>query len=216
MKIVDEKDFNHKKIVIDGYNNCSEDYSKARAVQTEPSLKLLTDKISNGSTVLDLGCGSGVPVTKILSESYEVTGVDISEKQIELAKLYVPGAKFFHKDILDFDFGSSIWDAIVSYYAIFHLPKKDQLVLFDKAINGLKKNGYLFFTLSLMNEKAYTEDDFFGNTMYWDNYSLEEYEEILTERGIEIVYSGILNHGYSDEYEGKVETHPILLGMKKG
>lgn len=215
MNIISDKNFDHKKVVIEGYNKCSNDYAEARYVQTEPSLKLLTDRIPIGASVLDIGCGAGIPVAKILSDTYKVTGVDISEKQIELAKLNVPKADFIHQDILDFDFGNTQWDAIVSYYAIFHLSKKDQLILFDKAICGLKAKGYLLFTLTLDNEQAYTEDDFFGTTMYWDNYSLTEYEEVLTDKGIKILYSGKLNHGYNDEYEGKEETHPILLGLKE-
>lgn len=214
MNIIDDKNFNHKKLITEGYNKCSEDYTRARNIETEPSLKLLTDKLSEGSTVLDLGCGAGIPVSKNLSENYKVTGIDISEKQIEKAKENVPNAHFIHQDVMDFDFEHNHWDAIVSFYAIFHLSKSEQLILFDRVIHGLKPNGYLLLTLSLNNEQAYTEDNFFGTTMFWENYSLKEYEKILNEKGIKILYSGILNHGFNDEYNGNDEAHPILFGQK--
>lgn len=121
MNIIRDKNFDYKKRVIEGYNKYSKEYAKARDGKTEPSLKLLTDKIPDGSSVLDLGCGAGIPISKILSEAFKVTGVDISEKQIALAKSYVPKANFIQSDILDFDIGNNQWDAIVSYYAIFHL-----------------------------------------------------------------------------------------------
>ena len=35
-------------------------------------------------------------------------------------------------------------------------------------------------TLSDYPEEGYTEDDFFGVTMYWSNYGIHEYREILT------------------------------------
>lgn len=214
MKPIKDKNFDHKRVVIEGYNKCSEDYSKARNVESEPSLELLIDKIADGSFVLDLGCGAGVPVTKILSEKYKVTGVDISKKQIEQARINVPKASFIHKDILDFNFGINLWDAVISYYTIFHLTKDEQLRLFDRVIDGLKQNGYILLTLATENEPAYTEDNFFGTTMFWENYSLKEYENILSEKGIIILYSGVLNHGYNKENGIKEEIHPILFGRK--
>ncbi len=214
MEIIQDENFDHKKVVIDGYNGCSTDYSKVRNKENEPSLKLLTDKLINkDAKVLDLGCGNGIPVSKTLSR-YKLTGIDISEKQIERAKENVPNAEFICKDILEFDFKNNYWDAIVSYYAIFHLKKEEQLLLFDKMSKGLMSNGYFLLTLTLRNEQGYTEDDFFGVKMFWENYSLKEYEKIFTDKGMKILYSGMLEHGYNEEYNGENEIHPILFGLK--
>lgn len=211
-----DNSFHHKKIVIEGYNKCSEEYSKARYGKEEPSLKLLANTIPDCSSVLDIGCGSGIPVSKLLAERFQVTGVDISEKQIEQAKVNVSEANFIHQDIMDFDFGCNQWDAMVSFYMIFHLTKREQRIVFDKAICGLKSGGYILFTVSLENEHAYTEDHFFNTTMFWDNYSLIEYKRILTNKGIRILYSGIIDHGFNDEFNGKEEKHPIIFGLKEG
>ena len=43
-----------------------------------------------GETILDLGCGAGVPVTKQLAKRFAVTGVDISEAQLRIARDRVP------------------------------------------------------------------------------------------------------------------------------
>lgn len=214
MKIIQNENFDHKKVVIDGYDRCSMNYAKVRNKENEPSLKLLTDKLINkDAKILDLGCGNGIPVSKILSK-YKLTGIDISEKQIEQAKSNVPNAKFICTDILEFDFKHNYWDAIVSYYAIFHLKKDEQLILFDKMAKGLRLGGYFLLTLTLLNEQGYTEDDFFGVKMFWENYSLKEYEKKFTEKGMKILYSGMLKHGYNENYSGADETHPILFGLK--
>ena len=34
----------------------------------------------NGAAVLDIGCGTGVPIAKSLAKRFSVTGVDASEK----------------------------------------------------------------------------------------------------------------------------------------
>jgi len=214
MKIIQNENFDHKKMVIDGYNKCSTNYAKVRNNENESSLKLLTDKlIRNDAKVLDLGCGNGIPVSKILSK-YKLTGIDISEKQIEQAKSNIPNAEFICTDILEFDFKDNYWNAIVSYYTIFHLKKDEQLMLFDKMAKGLSLGGYFLLTLTLLNEQGYIEDDFFGVEMFWENYSLKEYESILAKKGMEILYSGMLKHGYNEKYNGEGETHPILFGFK--
>ena len=52
-----------------------------------------------GGAVLDLGCGSGMPVARDLAGAgYRVTGVDISEVQIRRARELVPNAAFVCAD----------------------------------------------------------------------------------------------------------------------
>ena len=214
MKIIQHKNFDHKKVVIDGYNRCSTAYAKVRNQEIEPSLSLLTDTLMNkDAKILDIGCGNGIPVSKILS-NYKVTGIDISKKQIAQARSNVPHVKFICTDIMEFDFKQGYWDAIVSFFTIFHLKKNEQLRLFDKMAKGLRSGGYFLLTLTLNNEDGYTEDDFFGVRMFWENFSLKEYEKILEGKGMKILNSGILEHGYNKTYKGAAEIHPILFGYK--
>ena len=65
--------------------------------------KAWTDEIlfslKKDSSVLDLGCGCGLPSTKLLSKTFNVIGVDISPVQIRWAKNLVPNATFVCGDI---------------------------------------------------------------------------------------------------------------------
>lgn len=54
--------------------------------------------------MLDLGCGSGDPGTKMLSNYFAVTGVDISPGQIARARANVPNAKFVLADITEVEY----------------------------------------------------------------------------------------------------------------
>jgi cyclopropane fatty-acyl-phospholipid synthase-like methyltransferase len=126
-------------------------------------------------------------VDKVLSRSHSVTGVDISEQQIVLAREYVPNAGFICDDIMQIKLQKNYWDAIISYYAIFHLNKDEQNLLFKRIYESLQENGYILFTLTNKNEDAYTENDFFGTEMYWNNFSLHEYITILKKIGFDII-----------------------------
>lgn len=74
---------------------------------------------------MDIGCGAGVPVDKFfLEKGFKVTGIDLSEKMIKLAKKNLSNGNFFVKDMTEIDFPENSFDAVVSFYAIFHIPKR--------------------------------------------------------------------------------------------
>jgi len=68
-------------------------------------------------------------------------------------------------------------------------------------------------TLSYNDEPAYTED-YYGVTMYWSNYGLEKYEELLREVGLAILEIGNIGAGYKDPDEAPDERHPLILAQK--
>ncbi|MFB3092538.1 MAG: hypothetical protein ACE1ZD_04990, partial [Dehalococcoidia bacterium] len=64
-------------------------------------------------------------------------------------------------------------------------------------------------------EEAYTEDDFFGVTMYWSNHSLDGYKDILTEVRFRILETSVIGHGYSEAHHAPDEQHPLVLAQKE-
>lgn len=171
-------------------------------------------RLAAGSRVLDLGCGAGVPIASALAERFRVVGVDLSRAQIALARRQVPDADFVRGDMRTCEFASEAFDAVVSFYAIFHLPREYHEALFRRIAGWLKPGGWLMASLARFDESDYTEDDFFGVDMFWSNYGIERYRAMLADAGFAIVQEGALGHGYSDEAERKLESHPLLLARK--
>ena len=112
------------------------------------------------------------------------------------------------------EFRAASFDAVVSFYAIFHLPREQHEALFERIHGWLKPRGYLMASLAFPDEEAYTED-FFGAEMYWSNYGLGEYEAMLGRSGFELIARDTLSHGYDGE-EHKPESHPLVLARKTG
>jgi len=172
------------------------------------------DRLPHDAQVLDIGCGAGVPVTQTLAQRFTVTGVDISAEQIRRAQNNAPTGQFIQSDITALDFPAAIFDAVVAFYAIFHLPREEHPELLRRIRTWLKPGGYLLATVTRFSEEAYTEDDFFGGTMYWSNYGLADYQRILQELGFTVLDIHAVGHGYNAGADAAPESHPLLFAQR--
>jgi ubiquinone/menaquinone biosynthesis C-methylase UbiE len=201
-------------LVRSGFERCAHAYASARRKGGADGLAKLVARLDSGAHVLDLGCGSGVPITAALAERYRVTGIDFSSEMIRLARRNVRGATFVEGDIRSINLPESSFDAVVAFYVIFHVPRDEQVDLLRQVHHWLRPGGYLLATTSASSEAGYTEDDFFGVSMYWSNFSQPEYEMILRNVGFVLVAGADVGHGYGSEHVGRAERHPVVLAQK--
>ena len=214
MKPADDPLADYKSLVQKGYDRIATEYAEARQKEADVGLGLLTEKLDLQARVLDVGCGAGIPIAFTLSQRFEVIGVDISKEMINLAEKNVPNAKFIHADVMSVDLPMAYFDGVVTFYTVFHLPREEHKELFRRIHRWLRPAGYLLATLTKENEEPYLEDDYFGINMYWSNYSLGEYEEMLTEIGFRILEVSSTGHGYSETHETPEEHHPLILAQR--
>jgi len=52
----------------------------------------------DGATLLDVGCGDGYPASLLVARGYDVSGVDVLDGPLAVARERVPGATFYHAD----------------------------------------------------------------------------------------------------------------------
>jgi len=173
-----------KDIVKSSYDVIAAQYVAVRNEETEDVrlLQELMARLPEGAKILDAGCGAGVPIAKLLSQRFDVIGVDFSETQIELARQAVPQARFICQDMTELNQTSRDWhtsivtlnpsatlridsvsgrvvkctnvlrsglafpdasfDAICSYYAIIHVPRKEHQRLLLNFHRMLKPSGF--------------------------------------------------------------------------
>ena len=174
----------------------------------------LLERFGDGASVLDVGYGTGVPIARALAERYRVTGMDVSREMVRLARRNVREGEFVCSDVMLVDFEAGGFGAVVALYSIFHLPREEHGALFRRIWRWLRPGGLLLCTLSHRNEEAYTEEDFFGVTMYWSNYGLAENLETLSEVGFEVLEVSSTSVGWADEAEAEEEDHPLVLARK--
>ncbi len=103
------------------------------------------DKLSRGTTVLDVGCGIGGS-SRILAKEYgfQTTGVTISPKQVQRATELTPEdvtAKFQVDDALNLSFPDNSFDVVWSIEAGPHMPDKAKYA--EEMVRVLKPGGIL-------------------------------------------------------------------------
>jgi len=138
-----------REIVRRGYNAVSTRYDEKYGSETKYRAWLdeLRQQTPPGGAVLDLGCGSGLPVARDLTAAgYRVTGVDISEVQIRRASQLVPAAQFVRADITAIEFEPASFDLVVSFFALIHVPVDDQPPLLLRIARWLRPGGLFVAT----------------------------------------------------------------------
>jgi SAM-dependent methyltransferase len=183
-----------KKIVREGYNIAAEGYLSKRNESLE-EMSFLPEfclHIPEGARVLDLGCGAGLPFTQYLSEKYDVIGIDISDKQIELAKKNVPKATFIRMDMTELDFEENYFGGILAYFSIIHIPREEHQALFTDLYRILQPNGVALFSLHSVDDPEYINEDFFGGKMYWSGFDAETNLKLLKNAGFKIIWSKLI------------------------
>jgi ubiquinone/menaquinone biosynthesis C-methylase UbiE len=188
------------QMVEKGYDQIAEDYYSNRDINKFNSeLESFSKLLPKNAHVLDVGCGAGIPTAKFLSEKgIKVTGIDISETMIKLARQNVPHAEFFKMDANKLQFPENSFDGIISVYTLFHIPRKNHLDIFKQFYEVLKPNGILMMNSGVSGSEGVSH--FFGVPMFWSNYSPKETLELVQKAGFSILFEGVLQRGGEYQY----------------
>ncbi len=189
-----------EKLVEEGYNKIASKYQSERgSFDSLIELKQFAQLLSPGSKVLDVGCGAGVPVTRFLvDEGFSVTGVDISEGMLALAKKHVPEAKFIKSDMNEISISNNSFDGLVSFYAIIHVPKEKHANLFKEFHKILKPEGTMLISLGRTEWEEVAE--YFGAKLFWSHYGREQSLSLVKEAGFEIIFEEVRERGGEKTY----------------
>lgn len=77
-------------------------------------LPFFTSYIPPAGKALDIGCGSGYSTYKLHEKGYDITGVDLSEKMINLAAEQFPGIPFMQGDVSAMPFSDGAFASILA------------------------------------------------------------------------------------------------------
>jgi cyclopropane fatty-acyl-phospholipid synthase-like methyltransferase len=167
-------------------------------------IDLFIQLLNPGSHILDVGCGSGFPIASYLIErGFNVTGVDSSKELLKIAENKCPAMKTTLADIRVVNIEQQ-FDAIIEWWCLTHIPKKDHGEMITKFSQWLKVGGILEFTTG---DTDYHEKDSNMLNQELNFYSLhpDVYEKHLKQSGFKLLLK-----------ESDQEQHLVWLAIKEG
>ena len=194
-------DANPADLVRSGYNALSHHYRSDgnAAHEYDGWLAGLRDRLPGSSHVLDIGCGCGIPVARQLTAAgHQVTGIDISDIQIERARQLAPGATFIRADATELDFPPGSFNAVICLYTLIHMPLDRQPRLLHNIARWLRPGGWLLATTG-QDAWTGTQDNWLGGsaTMWWSHADAATYRAWLRQAGLEITSQQFVPEGDS-------------------
>jgi Methylase involved in ubiquinone/menaquinone biosynthesis len=156
------------------------------------------DAANHRMSVLELGCGAGVPCTQLLAshEYIDVTANDISDTQIAMAKVRLPqSVNLIQGDMMGLKFSQEHFDAVTAMYSIFHLPRSEQTLILRRIWDWLKPGGQLLANFPETGFASSSDQYWLGGTkgaMHWSGWGRDEMRRILKVIGFEIVIDEVV------------------------
>jgi len=148
-----------------------------------PELAALSDSLPRGATVLDVGCGNGIPITqRLLDAGHTVFGVDSSGEMLKRFRANCPGTPYLHAAIQSCDLEGMTFDAAVAWGVIFHLTREDQVRAFEIIAAALKPGGPFLFTAG-DKDGSIDGQPMNGVPFRYHSFSVEGYRALLARNG---------------------------------
>ena len=191
------------------YNNC---YRKREFLTSfeEKSINHFLSKIDNKTPkILDVGCGSGKPYDQfLLSKNCQLIGIDISKKQIELAKHNAPSAKFININFLRYN-TSERFNGVMMLYSLFHVNRDYHKKFLAKIYTILEEDGKVLLNIRKEDNLLKFRSGFCGKSMFWSHYDYKTFKRILRDVGFKYEVLG------DEKNNGSSGSHVWLLLHKK-
>jgi SAM-dependent methyltransferase len=183
-----------KALVARGYDQMALRYAAWKA-DGNPAMRFVRDldsRLRDGSDVLELGCGRGVPVARELAKRHRLTGVDISAAQVALAQHHVPEAAFIQGDYTELEVAPRSVDAVVAILTLTHVPRDEHADLLARIAVWLREGGFLLCSLGVDDGPDSIEDDWLGVPMFFSSFDADTNRRLLAEAGLDLVLDEIV------------------------
>jgi SAM-dependent methyltransferase len=138
-----------------------------------------------GATVLDIGCGPGVPIARYFRDrGCAVTGVDAAPEMLALFRQNLPGVAAHLADMRRLALDGT-FDGLIAWDSFFHLTQADQRLMFPVFRRHAAAGAALMFTSGPSHGEAIGQLK--GEPLYHASLAGQEYRALLAEQGFEVV-----------------------------
>ena len=168
-----------------GYENIAEAFIRTRRSWIGPTVvRKWAAGLRPGASILDLGCGSGVPISEaLLQDGFAVYGVDASATLIAKFRERFPAVPLECNTVEESLFFSRKFDAAIAWGLMFLLPVETQRSLIGKIARALNADGHFLFTAG--KEADTWSDNMTG--LHSSSLGHDAYQQELEAHGFRLV-----------------------------
>ncbi len=138
-----------------------------------------------GAAVLDIGCGSGLPIAReLIRRGFDVTGVDGTPTMLAQFQRNLPGIAVHLADMRQLLL-SRRFAGLIAWDSFFHLSPEDQRGMFSRFQAHAAPGAALMFTSGDAEGEAIGELE--GDPLYHGSLDPEEYRNLLADAGFAVI-----------------------------
>jgi SAM-dependent methyltransferase len=150
-----------------------------------PWLDRFCDLLPEKADVLDIGCGSGLPIaSELVRRGFRITGVDAAPEMLEQFRENLPGQPAILADMRDLMLGRK-FSGLLAWDSFFHLSPSDQRGMFGRFRAHAASAAALMFTSGPEEGSAIGELE--GEPLYHGSLGPGEYRRLLDANGFDVV-----------------------------
>lgn len=184
-----------------GYESRASDFLRHRSsdIGTQEVLNWART-LPRGCSVIDLGCGSGIPITSVLvHERLDVYAVDAAPSLVEAFRRNLPGVPILCEAVQTSSLFQRSFDAVLAWGLMFLLSGEDQCFMIRRFAEILAPNGRLLFT-SPANAEVWLDASTGRRSV---SLGAEQYRSLLDHVGISLKseYQDAGQNYYFDAYK---------------
>ena len=181
-----------------GYEHHAETFIRCRSKGINgvgaPSVRHWARSLPPNATVLDIGCGIGLPISRALvDEGLSVYGIDASLSMVQGFRQNFPNSPVACEAAEDSSFFDRQFDAIIAWGVLFLLSVETQEIVMRKMANVLSTGGKLLFTAP--SQKMKWEDAI--TAIESISLGAERYKELMVASGLSLI----------EEFEDEGDNH---------
>lgn len=174
------------------YDLIADWYAQQRGQSTGvEEVRALCGMLSPSPHVLDVGCGTGKPLTGVLlAHGCRVTALDSSSRMLDHFRRNFPEVPAVHARIDRDALPPSTYDAVLAWGVLFHLDHAAQEAALANIARALEPGGRLLFTSG--DEHGSVQGSPMGGAefRYW-SFSADGYRQILAAHGLTLESSNV-------------------------
>lgn len=171
------------------------------SVIRRPGLEVLLRGLSRGSSVLDVGCGTGLVAECLLAAGMDVLGIDASDGMLAIARREYPAGRFIRLDLQDVATLDQSFDAVCAVAVLLHRPRAELVATLRAFHAKLRPGGTLYVAVKEKRidrpEEGVITEEHLGIAIqrFFSFYTQEEVETALQAAGFMQLFSETVPSG---------------------